>query len=180
MGNESAVASPAGINPALAAAKWLSELVDRLSIYAIVAFMAIMTASIFIQVIFRYVLNAPLSWTEEVSRYLMIWVCFLGSAMAVKRGEHIGVSFIRDRFPRKMQAVVGVVIGLAVLFFVGLSAYTGTIMTIQVVSQLTPATRISMAWAYASIPIGCLFMTVHALANLLEDPSKSGVISTVS
>ena len=76
-----------------------SNIINQLTEYVIAAMMAAKTIVISMQVFTRYVLNDPLTWTEEVARYLMVWVCFLGSAMALKYGEHISVSFIQERLP---------------------------------------------------------------------------------
>lgn len=155
----------------------LSNALDRISIYAVVVIMTSMTAIVFTQVIFRFVLNNALPWPEEVSRYLMIWACFLGSAIAVKRGEHIGVTFIRERIPAKAQTAVGLIVNTSVLVFLAYATYYGFGLAKSVAMQRAPASRISMFWAYSSIPAGSLIMFVHALVNLLKKPSESGIVS---
>ena len=58
-----------------------------------------MAVVVFLQVIFRYVLNLPLFWTEELARYCLVWASLLGSAVAVKRGQHIAVTIFMERLP---------------------------------------------------------------------------------
>jgi TRAP-type C4-dicarboxylate transport system permease small subunit len=69
-------------NPLVSLLRGVSNVLDRVSIYGIVVIMAAMTAIVFTQVFMRYVLNRSIPWGEEISRYMMIWVCFLGSAVA--------------------------------------------------------------------------------------------------
>jgi TRAP-type C4-dicarboxylate transport system permease small subunit len=155
-------------NPLVVALIRAGDLINRVTEYVIAAMMAAMTIIIALQVFYRYVLNDPLSWTEEISRYLMIWICFLGSAMALKYGEHISVTFLQERLPLRIRQVVGYGIGLTVLAFFSLATWEGVLMTIQVSEQQAPATWISMAWAYSCIPVGCSFMMFHALVHLIR------------
>jgi TRAP-type C4-dicarboxylate transport system permease small subunit len=159
---------PAAGGPVVAGLGRVSDVINQATQYTIAGMMAAMTVIIALQVFFRYVLNDALSWTEEIARYLMIWICFLGSAMALKYGEHISVTFLQDRFPPRLRQVVGLTMGLAVLGFFLLGTWEGVLMTLQVADQQAPATWISMAWAYACIPVGCSFMTIHTLLNLIR------------
>ena len=145
-----------------------SDIINRVTEYTIAVMMAIVTVIIALQVFTRYVLHDSLTWTEEIGRYLMIWICFLGSAMALKYGEHISVTFIEERFPPRLRQGVRVAIALTVLAFFALATWVGLLMTLQVSDQQAPVTWISMAWAYSCIPVGCFFMMIHALAHLVQ------------
>lgn len=162
------MAGQASAGSAMAGLGRVSDVINQATEYTIAGMMAAMTVIIALQVFFRYVLNDALSWTEEIGRYLMIWICFLGSAMALKYGEHISVTFIQDHLPPRLRRGVGLAIGLAVLGFFLLGTWEGLLMTLQVADQQAPATWISMAWAYACIPVGCLFMAIHTLVNVIQ------------
>ncbi len=145
----------------------VSDVINCVTEYTIALMMAVMTVIIALQVFTRYVLQDSLTWTEEIGRYLMIWICFLGSAMALKYGEHISVTFIEERFPPRIRQGVRLGIALTVLAFFALATWEGVLMTLQVSGQQAPVTWISMAWAYSCIPVGCFFMMIHALAQLV-------------
>lgn len=155
-------------SPGVAALILVSDIINRVTEHMIAVMMAAMTIIIALQVFYRYILNDPLTWTEEIGRYLMIWICFLGSAMALKYGEHISVTFLQERLPPRSRQAVGLGIGLTVLAFFVLATWEGVLMTIQVSEQQAPATWISMAWAYSCIPVGSFFMMVHALVHLIQ------------
>jgi TRAP-type transport system small permease protein len=154
-------------NPLVAALVWTSVAINRVTEYGIAVMMGAMTVIIALQVFYRYILNDPLSWTEEIARYLMIWICFLGSAMALKYGEHISVSFIQERFAPRIRQTVGFCIGTTALAFFVLATWEGIVITIQVSEQQAPATWISMAWAYSCIPVGFFMMMFHTLVELI-------------
>src|SRR5512139_1420801 len=81
----------------------VSRIAERVVRVTLVCMVAVMTAIIIMQVMLRYVFLYSLSWSEEVARYLMIWVSFLGASLAVRYGFHIGVEFIVARIPGKQR-----------------------------------------------------------------------------
>ena len=77
-----------------------------------------MAVVVFLQVIFRYVLNLPLFWTEELARYCLVWSSLLGSAVAVKRGQHIAVDIFMERLPpilRRWLTIIALISVAAIL-----------------------------------------------------------------
>lgn len=70
---------------------------NRMVILIIVPLFTIMSIVTLIQVLFRYVFKLPLSWTEELARFLFVWVVFLGSAVSVKELGHVGVEYFVSR-----------------------------------------------------------------------------------
>ena len=57
-----------------------------------------------LQIGFRYALNAPLTWTEELARYLYVWACYLGAAVALRRRSHIAITLVADDCDRASRA----------------------------------------------------------------------------
>ena len=68
--------------------------------YVMIVAIAVMFAAVVLQVVSRYVAKMPFPWVEELARYLMIWVGFLGCGIAARRGAHVSITFLADRFPR--------------------------------------------------------------------------------
>jgi TRAP-type C4-dicarboxylate transport system permease small subunit len=154
----------------------LSEKVSRFSEKAVqtalVGMVAIMTVIIILQVFMRYIFLYSLSWSEEVARYLMIWVCFLGASLALKYGFHIGVEFVVNRFPEKMRGWVNLAAKLGMLFFLVYFTIGGFRVSWAVRDQDSPALLFSMAYAYLSAPVGGFFMIIQLLTLLIEDWAK--------
>jgi TRAP-type transport system small permease protein len=123
---------------------------------------------VFLQVVFRYVLGRPLDWSEEMARYLFVWLSVMGGALGVQKGGHFGLDFFRRRIPgpgkRGVEILVHLLMGVVVLviFFQGIRLVEMTL------PQESPAMSISMAWAYASLPTGAMLMAIHLLAALLK------------
>jgi TRAP-type C4-dicarboxylate transport system permease small subunit len=83
---------------------------------AIAAFCGIF-ACVLAQVVFRYALNDPLTWSEELARYLFIWCAFLGWLIASRRNRHLAIGFLADRVSPRSRALLAIAIQLATLAF---------------------------------------------------------------
>lgn len=163
----------------IGALEWLSGIIEAITKAGCVLTMASMTVIVFLQVIMRFVFNNALPWPEEASRYLMIWTCFLGSSLAVKYGEHIGVLFIIQKVPMRIRKYIMLVVKLVVIAFLAFAAYYGFRMISFTRMQISPASRINMALAYGAIPVGCAFGLLHAIVNLFEKPQESDVVLSI-
>jgi len=148
--------------------KRLSDAINSMTIYLVVILMLSMTLIVLSQVFFRFVLNNSLTWAEEISRYLMIWICFLGASIACKYGEHIRVNFIRDRFPSNLQPYISILIDVFILVFLYFCVLKSFTLTKFVIHQKSAAARISMAWAYSSVPAGCSLMALHICSGIVD------------
>lgn len=112
-------------------------------------------------------------WTEELARYLMIWLVFIGASLAVRYAALIGMEAIAERLPARPQKVVRVVVLIiSKVFYLVLIAY-GIQMLGHVSSQLSPGLKLPMSYAYAAIPVGGVFMLLNSFAVLFETLSGS-------
>src|SRR5215217_5315414 len=94
-----------------------SYALNRLAELLLASLVALTIAVTFLQVLFRYVLGSSLTWSEELSRYVFVWIIFIGVSVATRRGEHILV----DVFHRLIRGTIGqllaVFIGLCCVAF---------------------------------------------------------------
>ena len=150
----------------------LSRVSEKTVRYALVGMVTVMTILIIIQVFLRYIFLYSLSWSEEVARYLMIWVSFLGASLAMKYGFHIGVEFVMTRIPEKTRAWVNLVAKLGILLFLVFFTVGGFRVSWSVRDQDSPALLFSMAYAYLSAPVGGVFMIIQLLCSVVEDWRK--------
>ena len=131
----------------------------------IVAYLTLqMTLVVLLGVFTRYVLNDSLAWTEELARFSMIWLSWLGGGIAIRRGAHIAVEFVTDALSAKARSVVVMIGRAGILFFLGICLWYGLDLTARVSAQSTIALGISMQIPYAAIPLGSFLMAYHLLA----------------
>ncbi len=143
--------------------------INRLATWVVVIMTAVMSVIILAQVIFRYVLEAPLPWSEEVARYLMVWGTFLGAGLGVRKRALLGMEFVVNILPKFPKRMVTGLVTIIQLIFLVVVFYYGIKMTMVTKSQLSAAMQISMAWAYSGIPVGITLMFLNTIANAIED-----------
>lgn len=128
------------------------------------ALVAAITAVTFAQVFTRYVTVNPLIWTEEVARYLFVWITLIGAAAGVRVHAHFGLDILR-RYAPPLRTALGAVTMLIVAGFLVLLLYTGIAETRQAALQISPALQVRMHWAYLALPVGAGLALWHVLAH---------------
>jgi TRAP-type transport system small permease protein len=145
------------------------DLIEKALDAVLVLMMIVMGSSIFIQVFSRYIINRPTSWSEELARYLFVWITFLGGAVVIRKRRHVDVSFLTDRLPHRVAAVLLLVADLAVLFFLGALAWAGIGITGVAHRQLSAAMEFPMSFAYAAMPAGAVLMFFFLTATIIRE-----------
>lgn len=148
----------------------MRKLVDVLDVIlknVLVALMVAMVASVSWQVISRYVFSSPSSWTEEVARFLMIWIGVLGAAYAFRTGVHLGL----DILPKKLTGRPSVLLkyftaAVVVLFSVTVLVVGGgsLVSLTWELRQYSAVLGLPIAFVYSVIPIAGMLICVYAIA----------------
>ncbi len=135
---------------------------------AVITLMAIVAAVVFGEVVARGLFARSLIVTDELSRYLMIWVVLLGGVLLVRDNGHIRVDFVVTNMPQWMQRPVLVLSDLLSLVF--LVALTGTslLTTMEMRAQQTITLGVPVALFYAALPVGGALMTILVACDLLR------------
>lgn len=138
----------------------INGLCEVLLFVLMIAMIVITTA----QVVCRLVTQA-LTWSEELTRFLLVAASLVGAAVAFYRGSHISVAFVIEKLPKRGQTLVFLVMqALGVLFFGVLARYGHVIMEREAL-QTTPALGISMSVLYAQFPLFSAVVILHLLAT---------------
>ena len=117
------------------------------------------------QVISRFVLSQPSTWTEESMRRLLIWCVMLGIVVAFRRGALVSVDLMLRLSKGAWRSTVRGIITAVSLSFLGVLLWYGVNLVWRVRSQTFASMEISMGWAYAALPVGALLSIVAVLAN---------------
>ena len=137
-----------------------------------------MTLVVLLGVFFRYVLVAPLPWSEELARYLMIWGASLGAFVAFREGSHVGVTMIMDRLHGQTAIALTRAAQFIVVLFMATVMIEGFVLVSKIRGQTSAAMEIPMGWAYMAIPVGCLLILMEALMMIFfegdQSPEKRG------
>lgn len=119
-----------------------------------------MTLAIFTQVIFRYVLSAPLAWTEELSIFMFIWMTFIAGYVAARKGKHIGVDALRERLPSFCRKGLECLSNLICTVFFSIIVFSTVSFWPKLMRQTSPALELPMAYVYLIMIVASFFMAL--------------------
>lgn len=145
----------------------LSDVVNTIAEYFCAIALGVMSIVVFAQVVFRLT-SGSLPWSEELARYLMIYMVYIGTSIGVKRCSHIAVEVVMDRCPPSVQKVVELLVDvLMMVAFVVICVYGFKIVNITMM-QKSPAMQIKMGYVYMSMVIGGALMLLHCVNNMIN------------
>ncbi|OLS33583.1 TRAP transporter small permease [Bacillus sp. MRMR6] len=131
----------------------------------------------FFNVIGRYLFHKPIFWSDQISTLLLVWIVFLGSALATASKSHMVIDFFFNKFSVTWQKVLlvigGILVNLALLYITIYSANVTWILKDQELASLP----FSRAWSFAPIPIGCALMIYYITVNIISNLRKAGELS---
>ncbi|MFV0289235.1 MAG: TRAP transporter small permease [Mycoplasmatales bacterium] len=116
------------------------------------------------QVASRYVFNHPSSFTDELLRYMLIWLTFLGAPLAYGMNKQMAVTFLTDKFSEKGKVFVDFFVVIMMILFGAVVLFIGGIMvTNNAIWQTSPSLHLNMAIVYVSIPLSGVLFTLYAV-----------------
>jgi TRAP-type C4-dicarboxylate transport system permease small subunit len=135
--------------------RFLSNIVEWIAAVMVVALAVI----VFLQVFNRFVLKAPLAWSEDLAMLLFQWVAFLGAAIGVKRMRHFGIELVVKKLPEKIHHMLE----LAIPVLMGVVALNMITEGIKLIgfnkNRIYSSMNLTYTWAYLAIPVsGCLMI----------------------
>ncbi|MGE6605538.1 TRAP transporter small permease [Halomonas sp. NPDC076908] len=129
--------------------------------------MAALIGVITLQIVSR-VLFSAVGWTEEVARFLLVWITFLAGTLAFQRGRHIAVTFAVDALPGRLRHFARLLaLGIMLAFLITLIVIGYRYMQVQSF-QKSASLRLSMTYVYAVMPICAAIMAWYALVDIIE------------
>jgi TRAP-type C4-dicarboxylate transport system permease small subunit len=144
----------------------LRRLAERAIDGAAIAVFAGIFLCVFAQVILRYAFNSPLTWSEELARYLFIWCAFLGWIIASRRGSHLAMTFVTERLPLRVQAAVTVGIQVATIYFAWILGTRGARLVANNWDVENVAVPFNLGVVYLIEPVAAAAIAGYALLAL--------------
>lgn len=144
----------------------VSYYLENIVLYLCVLVFAAKSVLTIAAVFFRYVLGSAISFAEETTRYMMVFVSMFGVVLALRDGEHIGLELVVERLPRNTRQIVDVLVNVLLLVFAVLLAYYGFIFasTTQTLGEILP---ISMKYPHYTVFFSAVLMVIVLLTKIL-------------
>lgn len=119
------------------------------------------------QVITRFVLNNPSSFSEELAKYCFVWLVMFGAAFVFGENGHMRIEFIQDNMPKKLRMVAQVFIEVSIITFSLLVLISGGLTTTKLAwTQMSAALNVPVGYLYAVMPISGFFIIFYCLYNI--------------
>ena len=132
----------------------------------------VMTTCIFIIVLFtvfsRYLFNYVASWSEEVPRYLLVWIGFLGAALAVRQNEHIGFDYIFNKLPPTGQKILALLLNLGIVIIGLIMLVYGFDFVKQFGGDWMESIPFTNIWFYSSLPVTGALILLYVLREEIK------------
>ena len=153
--------------------------VGKIEYFLVALMIAIMAIVNFLQVVFRYVIEGSLPWSEELLRFLFVWTTFLGAGIGVRKGAHLGLTIIVNNLPPKLKKFVVFVNYLICIVFSAIIGMLGlSIVSMQAEFNVrSSAMVLPMFWISLAIPVSFALIILHfaTLAMGYEDREKARI-----
>lgn len=148
----------------------VKKFLDNFEEYFCVWTMAIMTVLVFIQVVMRYIFSNSLSWSEELARFIFLWLSWIGASYAVKERSHFRVEMFANMMKGEKRRIFEYFILIIWFAFSFVLAWLGSelVLFIHESEQASAAMDIPMTWPYASVPVGCALMCVRLMVEMYK------------
>ncbi|MEQ5768839.1 TRAP transporter small permease [Halomonas sp. H33-56] len=142
---------------------------NRLIGWGLALLLLVMTVLIFWQVFARFVVGSPLFFSDEIARFSMLWLTFIGAGYAYRKGTLISVDIVLEYCGERVGRLMRILVVLCSAVFAFVMIKYGFELVGRVSSQTAPSTRISMMWPYLAIPAGGIVIMVNSLGLLIDE-----------
>lgn len=145
------------------------NVIDRALAWVLMVLMAAMVIDVTWQVVTRFILDEPSSVTEELARFLLVWIGLLGAAYAFRVRAHLGLDIVTSSLPREAQVKTEILINVLCFGFAAAVMVVGgfklMMLTLEL-NQLSPALQIPMGYIYSVVPISGLLICLFAIDHI--------------
>ena len=149
----------------------IRQKLDQILSKALILIMGIMVINVLWQVFSRFILNSPSSFTDELARYLMIWLGILGAAYVSGKNMHVAIDVLQMRLneskQRKLRIFIRVLIILFCLFALVIGGFRLVYIS-HILGQHSPTLNIPLSLVYAIIPISGLCIIFYKVSDIFN------------
>jgi TRAP-type C4-dicarboxylate transport system permease small subunit len=149
----------------------LRKKIDSILATLLVIIMSIMVINVLWQVFSRYFLGAPSSFTDELARYLMIWIGILGAAYVSGQNKHVAIDVLPSRLNATTQKKLSLVVRVLIILFCFFALVIGgsrLVYITHVLDQNSPALQLPLSVVYMIIPVSGLLVIYYKISDILK------------
>lgn len=149
----------------------IKNLTDKVIKWILIVLMSVMVINVLWQVFTRFILQDPSSFTDELARYLLIWVGLLGAGYVAGQKLHLALTFVLDKFSEKRKKIIEIIIEILILLFALIALVIGGINLVSLtlyLNQTSAALQVPLGYVYLAIPVSGLLIMFYSLYHIVE------------
>lgn len=146
--------------------------IDKIEDICLVFMFVAMVSIIFFQVIMRYVFNNSLYWSEELGKFLFVWISWLGISIGQRRNEHIKITLLVDRLSYKGQKIMEIIADILLILICVVTLYYAIILVQTQAKVPYAGIKFSTSWGYLSLVLGCGFISLRLISGIINNIKK--------
>ncbi len=150
------------------------KIIDKTLDVLLFLILATMAFTMAANVFCRSILKFSLYWGDELTQVLMVWLTFLGAAVAMREHAHYRFDYLSQRLRGRAKRIYQFTTKIIVLVAIVLLLYWSTLTVVGIRSWIMPAMEYSRAWVYGACPVGCVFMLIYGVRDFVWFLSKAG------
>ena len=143
------------------------DVLNRIEEIILVVLFSAMVLIIFVQVIMRKA-NNSLYWSEELGKFLFVWISWLGISIAQRKGEHIKITMLVDRLPYRVAQLFNMISDVIVIGICAVTFYYGVSLVISQWTSPYAGIKISTSWGYLAVVLGCGLMMLRCVGSIVN------------
>jgi len=152
----------------------MKKVIDKALGSVLVFLMAVMVVAVLWQIFSRYVIQSPSTFTDELSRYMLVWIGLLGAAYASGQRQHLSINILPPRLNEKNRIRLRIAQNIIIMVFVALALIIGgsrLVFITYYLDQHSPALNLSLAAVYIIMPISGILIITYLILELLNPES---------
>ncbi len=152
----------------------MAKFFDHLEEYMLIILFPLMTIIVFVATMVRYFQLGSIPWSEELARYIMVWLAYIGASLGIKRNAHLGVEVVVNMLPKQFAKFMNLFRAAVIILFNVLIIYFSykIIMHQIAIKQTSPALFIPIWLAYLAVPFGAFLMSIRVIQSVLLSKKK--------
>lgn len=154
----------------------IKKTVDKILSWIVIILMAVITINVLWQVFSRFVLQNPSSFTEELARYMLIWIGILGAAYVAGQKLHLAIDLLSTKLKGKPNAMLEIFIQLCIFVFSFFVMVIGGIRLVYItlqLNQISAALQVPLGYVYLVVPVSGVIMMFYSIYFIVEEIWKT-------
>jgi TRAP-type C4-dicarboxylate transport system permease small subunit len=152
----------------MSTARRAEQVLVRVNGAVIAGMLFVMFLLVFANVVTRYAFGFSLNWAEEASRFLMIWITYLGAGLAMREGQHAAITLLQNLLPDRIARWLRALVAFIMIAFMATLAFLGFQYSKMTMDQTTAGLRLPSGAVYLAVPLGAIGFVLHLIAGLRD------------